>query len=100
MGNKWEGVDDRGSGAVSVKARTGFQVECVNVLKRECVSECVKKKKKRPIRDVRISEEKRKKCEAAYFKRERGRKQGRKEAEQRQQYESDQEESSRSSDRL
>ena len=38
MGNKWEGVEDRGSG-------TGFQVECVNVLKREC--ECVRKKKKK-----------------------------------------------------
>ena len=35
--------------------------------------------KKRPIRDVRISEEERKKCEAAYFKKER--KEGRKEAE-------------------
>lgn len=37
MGNKWEGAEDRGSGTVGVKARTGFQVECVNVLKRESV---------------------------------------------------------------
>lgn len=37
MGNKWEGVEDGGSG-------TGFQVECVNVLKREC--ECVRGKKR------------------------------------------------------
>lgn len=36
MGNKWEGVEDRGSGTVSIKAWTGFQVECVMSL-RECV---------------------------------------------------------------
>lgn len=38
-GNKWEGVEDTGSG-------TGFQVECVNVVRRECVSkcECVRKR--------------------------------------------------------
>lgn len=48
MGKKWEGVEDRGSGTVTVQAWTGFRVERVNVFKRECVSkcECVRGKQK------------------------------------------------------
>lgn len=51
MGKKWEGVEDRGSGTVTVQAWTGFRVERVNVFKRECVNkcECVKGKKRKPI---------------------------------------------------
>lgn len=47
-GNKWEGVENRGSGA-------GFQEECVNILKRACVSkcECVRRKEKKQTKGAK-----------------------------------------------
>lgn len=66
MRNKWEGVEERGSGTVGL--RTGYTFSRVNIFKRECVSKCEGVKKN--------TEEQ---SEEANFRERRGRKKGRKE---------------------